>query len=335
MEHLKPRFDVTFNLSKPELTYLWLVDIVGYSKIKPKNDGDLEFLDVQEELIINMFRSVYDAVAKLSNKLKDTNGNKREFLSDDATVIWTGDGAIVALKEPFDINSPLFLTHFFTESWNKEANWKNYTTYFDSETFPKVHIALHNGDCRWLQTPTLRSPLFEVANCFGVDVNEVSRIGACSGGDGTFLTSTTYFDLLRENYPRTNYGERYVEVQVGITIAEDFTKEEIENLIKLIESVLKNIPGSVNTRSSFEKDTVSVKVIFSWDENINDACQNIDKLLRQAKFNDKKPTAAKSYILSHSYNIDEITELIFYEEKTTDIKETSYQHRAFKILGKS
>jgi copper chaperone CopZ len=334
MEHLKPRFDVTFNLSKPELTYLWLVDIVGYSKIKPKNDGDLEFLDVQEELIINMFRSVYDAVAKLSNKLKDTNGNKREFLSDDATVIWTGDGAIVALKEPFDINSPLFLTHFFTESWNKKANWTNYKTYFNSEAFPKVHIALHNGDCRWLQTPTLRSPLFEVANCFGVDVNEVSRIGACSGGDGTFLTSTTYFDLLRENYPQTNCGERYVEIQVSINPT--LAQEKIESKVIIpIKNVLENISGIASMESSFEAGSASVKAIFSWDADINNACQRVNESLQQANINDETPTAAENYILSHSYNIDEITELIFYEEKTTDIKETSYQHRAFKILGKS
>ncbi len=179
------KFDETFKLDLPTPTHLWMVDIVQFSAIKDAI--------VQEELIQNLFSCVYKAVDEISaNVAKDKNLNK-ELSSDDATVTWTGDGAIVALKFPFDILTPLKLSYYFNYFWQK-LKWINYQLKQGSnKALPKVHISIHSGECRWLKTPTLRSPLFEVSNCFGADINILVRISTFSTENGDFVVSEDYY----------------------------------------------------------------------------------------------------------------------------------------------
>jgi hypothetical protein len=181
------QFNDTFQLGEPEKTYLWLVDIVGYSKVTN--------LIAQEELIKNIFNCVYASVTEVAKIIRLNKVLSRELTSDDATVIWTGDGAIVAAKFPFGIDTPLLFSSFFIEFWEKE-NWRHYRNALKSEEVPKVHIAVHSGMCRWLQTPTLRSPLFEISNCFGVDINLLARIATFSTENGEFIISESYFKEL-------------------------------------------------------------------------------------------------------------------------------------------
>jgi hypothetical protein len=198
---MKIQFNDTFKLGKPEKTYLWLVDIVGYSKIKN--------LNAQEILIKNIFNCVYASVNEVAKIIRSNQEQARELTSDDATVIWTGDGAIVAMKYPFGVDTPLLLTSYFNYFWRNEENWTNFN--FDGKSkftqrnaeIPKVHIAAHSGDCRWLQTPTLRSPLFEISNCFGVDINLLARIATFSSENGEFIISEDYFRELKK--VRGNY----------------------------------------------------------------------------------------------------------------------------------
>jgi hypothetical protein len=188
---MKIQFNDTFKLGEPEKTYLWLVDIVGYSKISD--------LNAQEILIKNIFNCVYASVNEVAKIIRADPKHGRELTSDDATVIWTGDGAIVATKFPFGINTPLLLTSFFVEFWEQEDNWKNYRYSTKTKDTPKVHIASHFGNCRWLQTPTLRSPLFEISNCFGVDINLLARIATFSTENGEYIISNEYFNELEKS----------------------------------------------------------------------------------------------------------------------------------------
>jgi len=177
------QFDKVFKLGKPTQTSLWMVDIVGYSKIT--NEA------VQEELVKNLFSCVYDSMNEIKEEIYQYGdiGSKRELSADDATVIWTGDGAIIALKSPFDLYTPLKLSFHFMQFWERKE-WTLYKNEkCDWNITPKLHIAAHIGECRWLSTPTLRSPLFEVSNCFGVDINILARISTFSTSNGEFVLS--------------------------------------------------------------------------------------------------------------------------------------------------
>lgn len=184
---MRIQFNDTFKLGEPESTCLWLVDIVAYSKVT--------HLIAQEELIKNIFNCVYAAVNEVAKIVKSQEDIGKELTSDDATVIWTGDGAIVATKFPFGRHTPLLLTSAFCEHW-KDENWSHYQKSMNTQDIPKVHIAAHRGNCRWLQTPTLRSPLFEVSNCFGVDINLLARLANFSSEDGEFIISEEYYNEL-------------------------------------------------------------------------------------------------------------------------------------------
>ena len=190
------RFDETFKLGTPVPTHLWMVDIDGYSKVVDP--------DVQEELIKCLFGCVYDSVNEVSIDILKSDDIKKkiELGSDDATVIWTGDGAIVAVKSPFDLLTPLKLTYYFNKKWTR-LDWLKYRLEAkDENSTPKVHMAVHSGECRWLKTPTLRSPLFEVSNCFGVDINLLARIATFSTSNGDFVASKSYAKKL--NLPKEN-----------------------------------------------------------------------------------------------------------------------------------
>ncbi len=185
------KFDETFKLGKPVETSLWMVDIVGYSKIRSAA--------AQEELIKNLFSCVYNSVDLVRSEILEHGSptSRRELGSDDATVIWTGDGAILALKSPFDKYTPLKLTHHFLTQWNSES-WTSYWEELDNgwSAPPKLHVATHVGQCRWLSTPTLRSPLFEVSNCFGVDINILARLSTFSTSNGEFVISEAHYKSL-------------------------------------------------------------------------------------------------------------------------------------------
>jgi hypothetical protein len=129
-----------------------------------------------------LFDCVYASVEATAKKY----ARHEDLSSDDATVIWTGDGAIVALKAPFDHLAPLHLTARFRALWNARK-WPYYLKSAGTK-IPQLHVAAHTGFCRWLRTPTLRSPLFECSNCFGVDLNVLSRLAQFSG-PGDFVTS--------------------------------------------------------------------------------------------------------------------------------------------------
>lgn len=184
---MKVQFNDTFKLGDPQETMLWLVDIVGYSKV--------DNLIAQEELIKNVFNCVYASVNQLAKIVRLDKKLSKELSSDDATVIWTGDGAIIAAKFPFGIDTPLLLTSFFIEFWENEP-WTHYFNSIGKNEIPKVHIAAHYGQCRWLETPTLRSPLFEISNCFGVDINLLARIATFSTENGEFIISEEYYKKL-------------------------------------------------------------------------------------------------------------------------------------------
>lgn len=97
------QFNSTFKLSEQKETYLWMVDIVGFSKIHDSI--------AQEELINNLFSAVYSSMESLAQSITKDEDKRKLLSSDDATVMWTGDGAIVAMKSPFDIFSPIILSY--------------------------------------------------------------------------------------------------------------------------------------------------------------------------------------------------------------------------------
>lgn len=77
-----------------------------------------------------------------------------------------------------------------------EVDWTRFKCCSKNNETPKVHIAIHYGLCRWLHTPTLRSPIFEVSNCFGVPINELSRFGTFSTQKGEYVASNRYTNNL-------------------------------------------------------------------------------------------------------------------------------------------
>ena len=137
------------------------------------------------------------------------------------------NGAIVATRKPFDIETPLLLTHFFREYW-QNANWDQYKMTLGTQYLPKVHIAIHYGDCRWLQSHTLRSPLYESANCFGVNVNILSRIAVFSTEKGDYVSSQDYSKRILDNGASTYKIELPNETWTSV-IFDHLETEKIRN----------------------------------------------------------------------------------------------------------
>lgn len=190
------RFNSVFHLGEEEDTYLWMVDIVGYSKVTDSL--------AQEELIEHLFNCIYGAVKNVAEMVKNDERRSKDLSSDDATVIWTGDGAIIATKYPFGLETPLLLTTNFIALWRKE-DWTRFKINQKTKETPKVHIAAHFGKCRWLQNPTLRSPLFEVSNCFGVDINYLARIATFSTSNGDFISSNSFASAILNESEENSY----------------------------------------------------------------------------------------------------------------------------------
>jgi hypothetical protein len=156
---------------------------------------------------------VYGAVEETAK----TYASDERLSSDDATVAWLGDGAIVAMKAPFTPLAPLRLTARFRQRWN-DAAWVNYRR-VTSQRVPKLHVAAHCGECRWLRTPTLRSPLFECSNCFGVELNVLTRLAALSGPD-EYICSEALHGCLYLAGGRCN-----IDLGRGLFIGFDFDSE--------------------------------------------------------------------------------------------------------------
>jgi hypothetical protein len=182
-------YATTFQFCEPEETFLWMVDIVHFSRVTDESR--------QKTLIQNLFKCIYLSMAELTDFVGQDPVVRKELTSDDATVIWTGDGAIVAMKAPFSVTSPFVLSHMFTRYWQDSANWRDFRASRDAE-IPKLHMAAHVGGCRWLKTPTLRSPIFEVSNCFGVPINVLARISNFSGPDGDYISSPELLSKLAQ-----------------------------------------------------------------------------------------------------------------------------------------